>query len=97
MSGTANPTVVPFQPSNDQPFTFQATVSTGTYTVIITWSLAGQRYYFNLYTLGGVLVASMAMVGSPPNGSNLDLSYGQIAPDSIIWRPSTGNFEVYSG
>lgn len=97
MSDTAtSPTVVPFRPSLLTPFTFQAVTAAATYTVIITWSLAGQRWYFNLFTLSGVLVASMAMVGSPPNYGT-DLAYGQIAPATIIFRVSTGNFEVNPG
>lgn len=96
MSNTTSPALIPFQPSATTPFTFQAVGSTGTYTGIVTWSLAGQRYYLNLYTLGGAPVSSMAMVGSPV-GYDIDLTYGQIAPDSIVFRTSTGNFEVNSG
>lgn len=93
MSDSTSPTLVPFQPSSTQPFQFQAVTDTATYTVIITWSLAGQRYYFNLYDLSQNLIASMAMVGSPP-GYDIDLAYGQITPATIVFRPSTGNFEV---
>ena len=93
MSGTTSPTFVPFQPSATQPFQFQVVTDLATYTAIITWSLAGQRYYFNLYDLSRNLLACMAMVGSPP-GYDIDLAYGQIAPASVVFRPSTGNFEV---
>ena len=93
MSDTVSPTLVPFQPSATQPFQFQVITDEATYTAVVTWSLAGQRYYFNLYDLSQNLIACMAMVGSPP-GYDIDLAYGQITPASVVFRTSTGNFEV---
>lgn len=86
-------TLVPFQPSATQPFQFQVVTGLNTYTAVITWSLAGQRYYFNLYDLSQTLVACMAMVGSPP-GYDIDIAYGQISPATVVFRTSTGNFEI---
>jgi hypothetical protein len=92
MSGIVS--FVPFQPSSSQPFQFQVVTDIATYTAFITWSLAGQRYYFNLFDLSQNLIACMAMVGSPPD-YDIDLAYGQIAPAIVVFRTSTGNFEVF--
>lgn len=59
-------TLVPFQPSTGAPFSFQPTLDGAIYTVFITWNLFGRRFYFNLYTLDGVLVISQPLIGSPP-------------------------------
>lgn len=58
-------TIFPFQPSNQTPPQFSPTFDGTQYTVILTWSLFGQRYYINIYTLAGVLIVSLPLVESP--------------------------------
>jgi len=46
-------------------FQFQAPFDGAIYTVVVTWSLFGVRYYVNIYDLSGNLIGSRPMVGSP--------------------------------
>ena len=56
-----NPVAVP--PSAD-PFSFQPSLDGVQYTITVPWSLFGQRFYVNCYTLSGVLVFSLPLIGS---------------------------------
>ena len=73
-------TYIDFVPSQSAPFQFQPTLDGQVYTGIVTWNLFGQRYYLNLYTLGGVLVFNQALVGSTVG----------VALASLTWGASTG-------
>lgn len=53
-----------FIPSSNSAFTFQPTLDGNTYQVTVTWSLFGQRYYVNCYTLSGQLVFSLPLISS---------------------------------
>lgn len=64
-----------FQPSTRQPFQFQPTFDGVIYTVVVTWSLFGKRFYLNIFSLDGTLVACKALVGSP---AGFDLQ-------SLVW------------
>jgi hypothetical protein len=72
-----NPVAVP---ASAGPFTFQPTLDNNQYTVTVTWSLFGQRFYVNCYTLSGVLVFSMPLIGSMI-GTNLQ---------AVSWDGNTG-------
>lgn len=85
-------TFVDFKPAANNPFQFQATLDGQLYTVIVTWNLFGQRYYVNVYTLGGVLIVAIAMVGSPLD-YDISLIAGYFA-SKLIWRVQNGQFEV---
>jgi hypothetical protein len=58
-------TPFPFNPTAQATFTFSPTLDGQQYQGIVTWSLFGQRYYLNLYSLSNVLVVARALVGSP--------------------------------
>lgn len=57
-------TFVNFSPSPQSPFQFQPTLDGDVYSGIVTWGLFGRRYYLNLFTLGGVLIFSLPLIGS---------------------------------
>jgi hypothetical protein len=59
-------TTVPFVPSTTTAFSFQPTLNGITYNVVVTWNVFGQRYYINVYDLGGDLILCRAMVSSGP-------------------------------
>jgi hypothetical protein len=59
-------TTFTFAPSPQAPWMFQPTLDGQIYTGVITWNLAAQRWYLNLYSLAGALVVAKALVGSPP-------------------------------
>lgn len=57
-------TYVDFVPSTDTPFQFQATFDGAQYNVVVTWNEFGQRYYINVYDLGGNLILARARIDS---------------------------------
>lgn len=62
----------PFLKSATQPFSFLVTLDNVQYSAIVTWSLAGQRWYINLYTTRNALVlVKPAVVSSATNQINL--------------------------
>ena len=58
-------TYTQFTPSPTQAFSFRPTLDGTVYNVTVPWSLFGQRYYVTCYTLGGNLVFSVPLIGSP--------------------------------
>lgn len=68
-------TPFPFNPTAQAVFTFSPTLDSQQYQGICTWSLFGQRYYLNLYSLSNILVVARALVGSP----------GSIPLQSLTW------------
>lgn len=85
-------TLTPFQPTATSPFAFAPTLDGVQYNVIVTWNLAGARWYLNIYTQSGVLVLAEALVASP-DGYDIDL-IEQYFTSTMVLRESTGNFEV---
>lgn len=83
---------IPFVPSSSSNFQFQATFDAQVYTVIVTWSLFGQRYYVNIYDSSGVLIVALPMIGSP-DFYNVSLTAGYFTTQ-LVWRVQSGNFEV---
>ena len=81
-----------FTPSNSTPFQFQATLDGAQYNIIVTWSLAGQRWYINVVDLNGNLILSQARIGSP-NGYDLNMLGGYFN-STLIYRVPTNQFEV---
>jgi hypothetical protein len=53
-----------FQQSENQAFNFQPTLDGTVYTIIVAWSLFGQRYYIQCYTNSNVLVFNLPLIGS---------------------------------
>lgn len=72
-------TTVAFTPSPLQPFQFQATLDGQQYTVIVTWNIFGQRWYINIYSLNGVLVAVLPLIGSAVTLQLASLMWNQLA------------------
>ena len=54
-----------FQPSPTTPFQFSPTLNGALYTAIVTWGLAGQRWYVNLYDQNNTLVFYLPLIASP--------------------------------
>ena len=57
-------TYVDFVPSTVTAFQFQATFDGSQYTVVVTWNEFGERYFINVYDLGGNLIVCRGLVGS---------------------------------
>jgi hypothetical protein len=55
-------TYYPFKPSQVAAPRFQAVIDGVLTTVVVTWNVAAQRYYINVYTSTGALVVARAVV-----------------------------------
>lgn len=88
-------TVTLFQPTSTQVFSFTPTLDGQQYSLIVTWNLAGARWYINLYTLDGVLILCRALIASPADDpAGIDLVEGYFATSRLVFREDTKNFEV---
>lgn len=82
----------PFQKPTTAPFSFLATFDSVSYNVIVTWNYYGQRYYVNVYTVQGALVACVPMIGSPDD-YDISLTAGYFTT-KLVYRTSEARFEV---
>lgn len=85
-------TYIDFAPSAYAPFQFQATLDNNVYTVVVTWNLMGQRYYVNVYDLGGGWIFTLPQIGSPVD-SNISITAGYFATE-LVYRQANAQFEV---
>lgn len=72
-------TFVDFLPTATKPFQFSPTLDGKQYSLVVTWGLAGQRWYVNIYDQTGGLVAFLPLVGSPDNLETTSLSWNDTA------------------
>jgi len=86
-------TLYQFTPQINQNFTFSPTLDGQQYSVIVVWSLFGQRWIVNVYTLQGVLLFQKPLTGSP-NDYSINLAAGYMSSSTLVYRVSTNNFEV---
>lgn len=79
-------TYYPFTSSSQTPFQFSPTLDGNTYSVNVTWSLFGARWYVNIYDLAKNLIVSLPMIGSPSayNLSELSWSNGIVTAVTTI-------------
>lgn len=68
-------TFVEFLPTATKAFQFSPTLDGKQYSLVVTWGLAGQRWYVNLYDQTGGLVAFLPLVGSPDAAKTLSLTW----------------------
>ena len=57
-------TFTTFAPTATAPFAFQPTLDDAQYQAVITWGLAGQRWYINLYDQAGNRIFTLPLIGS---------------------------------
>lgn len=86
-------TLTQFTPTIDTNFSFLPTLDGQQYNVVVTWNLFGQRWVVNVYTLSGTLVLQKPLRGSPPDYP-INLVTGYFVTSSLVYRPSSNNFEV---
>lgn len=84
--------VITFQPSATAPFEFQPTFDGQQYTCYVKWNVAGQRYYVECYSLTGVLIFNVPLIGSP-NGYDISMTGGYFTT-KLVYRANNGQFEV---
>lgn len=87
-------TLIPFQPQTNATPPFQATVMLdgGTYSLTCWWNILG-RWYYTIADQSGNPVYTGALVGSPDT-SDILLAPGIFQTSTLVYRTSTGNFEV---
>ena len=88
---------VPFVASSTTLFSFSAVFDGSTYIVSTPWNLYRQDYYVEIRDTSGNLIVHRARVGSPagaPSSVDINLLFGYFFTNTLVWRPSTGNFEI---
>jgi hypothetical protein len=59
-------TVVPFIPSNINPYEFAATLDGNDYKIIVTWNVSAQRFYINVNDSNGAWITTVPLITTPP-------------------------------
>lgn len=85
-------TYIQFQPSDSAPFQFTATLDAVQYNVAVTYNIAGQRYYINIYDQQGALIVCKPMVSSPP-GYDISLTAGYFT-STMVYRGVNQQIEI---
>ena len=86
-------TAYTFIPSQTNPFQFQPTLDGAVYNCVVTWNVAGQRYYLAGYTLAGVLAFYQPITPSPL-GYDISLIKPFGFTSTLVYRDGTNQFQV---
>jgi hypothetical protein len=94
---TTTLTLIPFLPRTNAspPFSAVVTLDGTAYTMIVMWNFYRGDWYFLLTDEAGNIVVNQPLIGSPPN-ANMYLAPGLFAFSKILYRATTGNFEITS-
>jgi hypothetical protein len=68
-------TYVPFHPSNMSAPRLTVQLDYQATTVIVTWNVASQRYFLNLYTLDGVWICTVPLIETSQGKAVLGMTY----------------------
>jgi hypothetical protein len=87
-------TTIPFLPNNaaTPPFQAQVILDGNPYVLAARWNLYRRFWYVSLTDQSGTVVMNQPLIGSPPN-SNILLFPGVFKTSTLVYRPSTGQFE----
>jgi len=87
-------TTIAFLPNNAStpPFQAQVILDGNPYTLAAMWNLYRAFWYVSITDQSGNLVCNQPLIGSPPT-SNIYLFPGIFTTSTLVYRPSTGNFE----
>lgn len=88
-------TLVPFAPSplSAPPFQANVTLDSAQYLLTAGWNAYRGDWYYTITDQFGNVQITAALVGSPPS-ANIYLAPQIFATSTILYRPSTGNFEI---
>lgn len=88
-------TTIQFVTSNaaTPPFQAQLTLDGNPYTLVAMWNLYRGDWYVSITDQSGNLVCNSPLIGSPPN-ANIYLFPGLFTTSTLLYRPSTNNFEL---
>lgn len=80
------------QPNTSPPFQAPVTLDAGTYSLTCWWSILG-RWYYTITDQSGNVIVTASLVGSPDDAA-IFLAPGIFQTSTILYRASTGNFEI---
>jgi hypothetical protein len=86
-------TYIQFLPSNVVAPRFTTTFDDDQYTVIVTWNLASQRYFLNIYGSNNNWICTVPLIGTSPGvdiinlNPNVNNNTMEVTVASPYWRP----------
>lgn len=86
-------TVTFFNPQSNQNFSFNVVLDGVSYIAVCTYNLYAQRYYISIYDTARILIVINPLAASPDH-YDIDLVYGYFTTSTLVYRGSSGNFEV---
>lgn len=90
--------LIAFQPNRTSfpPFQQNVTLDGVAYNMATAWNISRGDWYVSLTDQSGNLIRNQPLIGSPPAGTGTDLPLfpGLLVTSQIVYRPSTGNFEI---
>ncbi len=88
-------TYIAFQPSANgtPPFQTVVTLDNQQYSLVCTWNVYRQGWYYTLSDQNGNVTNTLPLIYSPPD-ANIYLAPGIFTTSTILYRASTGNFEI---
>ena len=88
-------TLIAFTPSLTAapPFSANVTLDGASYILSVSWNIYSARWYVSLSDQFGNLTTNQPLIGSPP-GANIYLFPGIFTSSTVVYRPSTQNFEI---
>lgn len=87
--------IVPLTLNQDASPPFQTTIVLDgqSYSLVVTWNMAGQRYYYEITNENGTLIIAAPLIGSPQNFDIL-LAPGMFSTSTIVFREQVNQFEI---
>jgi hypothetical protein len=76
-----------FRPSNAVAPSFQAVLDDRLCNIVLTWNVAGQRYYINIYNTSGNLVVARSLVETGESLSLNNLSWANGIVTATLSQP----------
>ena len=87
-------TTIPFAPTSNQAFSFDATFDGANYTCVITWNIWAQRWYLNIYSINPTnLIVCKALVASPPD-YQINLLFGYFTTSTMYFDDGSQTFVI---
>jgi hypothetical protein len=71
-------TIIPFLPSNIFPPTFQVTFDGASFKIVVSFNVAAQRYYINVYGLDNTWIITVPLIQTPPARAVEVISYDNL-------------------
>jgi hypothetical protein len=91
MTSPTNVSYLTFVPDDTSTYQQQVVLDGEAYTLQITWSLFGARYYLNIYSQAGTLIVTRPLIGSP-----LGYDLASVASENNIVTATTSDPHTYT-